>query len=195
MFKQCWIIVSEFGISQWAKKLRVRKSWDIFVICQISFWINSLIITELGLRNKYCFFFGGGGQGWVELCHSFAFWCALLLLLFAEFIVMRMSLGKTLWIFSKPLILFKWFHWMCIKQSWGGATMTYRQLRARRALFQIKDVLLRTRRALLPLTLYSNSALLVLNGKHLELQYRPSGSQLKIYEIFCLENSLMYLND
>ena len=30
-------------------------------------------------------------------------------------------------------------------------------------LLQIKDVILRTRRALLPLTLYSNSALLVLN--------------------------------
>ena len=34
---------------------------------------------------------------------------------------------------------------------------------AQRALLQIKDVPLRTRRALLPLTLYSNSALLVLN--------------------------------
>ena len=42
-------------------------------------------------------------------------------------------------------------------------TLWNRQLRARRALLQIKDVPLRTRRALLPLTLYSNSALLVLN--------------------------------
>ena len=41
------------------------------------------------------------------------------------------------------------------------------QLRARRALLQIKDVLLRTRRVLLSLTLYSNSALLVLNGTSL----------------------------
>ena len=41
--------------------------------------------------------------------------------------------------------------------------LTYRQLRARRALLQIKDVPLRTRRGLLPLTLYSNSAFLVLN--------------------------------
>ena len=45
--------------------------------------------------------------------------------------------------------------------------LTYHQLRARKALLQIKDVLLRTRRALLPLTLYSNSALLVLNGTSL----------------------------
>ena len=43
----------------------------------------------------------------------------------------------------------------------------YRQLRARRGLLQIKDVPLRTRRALLPLTLYSDSALLVLNGTSL----------------------------
>ena len=43
----------------------------------------------------------------------------------------------------------------------------HRQLRARRALLQIKDVPLRTRRALLPLILYSNSALLVLNGTSL----------------------------
>ena len=43
----------------------------------------------------------------------------------------------------------------------------YRQLRARRALLHINDVLLRTRRALLPLTLYSDNALLVLNGTSL----------------------------
>ena len=43
----------------------------------------------------------------------------------------------------------------------------YRHLRARRALMHIKDVPLRTRRALLPFTLYSNSALLVLNGTSL----------------------------
>ena len=41
----------------------------------------------------------------------------------------------------------------------------YRQLRARRALSQFRDVPLRTRRALSPLcTLYSDSALLGLNG-------------------------------
>ena len=45
--------------------------------------------------------------------------------------------------------------------------VTYRQLRARRALLQIKNVPLRTRRELLPLTLYSDSALLVLNGTSL----------------------------
>ena len=44
---------------------------------------------------------------------------------------------------------------------------TQRQLRARRALLQIKDLPLRTRRALSPYTLYSNSALLVLNGTSL----------------------------
>ena len=43
----------------------------------------------------------------------------------------------------------------------------YHQLRARRVLLQIKDVPLRTRRVLLPLTVYSNSALLVLNGTSL----------------------------
>ena len=54
----------------------------------------------------------------------------------------------------KPFVLY--FHL-------SASVSVYRQLRARRALLQIKDVLLRTRRALLPLTLYSNSALLVLN--------------------------------
>ena len=44
---------------------------------------------------------------------------------------------------------------------------TFRQLRARRALTLFNDVPLRTRRALSPYTLYSNSALLVLNGTSL----------------------------
>ena len=43
----------------------------------------------------------------------------------------------------------------------------YRQLGARRVLVKINDIPLRTRRALLPLTLYSDSALLVLNGTSL----------------------------
>ena len=43
------------------------------------------------------------------------------------------------------------------------------QLRARRALSIFKDVPLRTRRALLPLTLYSDSALLVLNRTTLNI--------------------------
>ena len=42
-----------------------------------------------------------------------------------------------------------------------------RQLRARRALLQLKDVLLRTRRALLLYKVNGNSALLVLNGTSL----------------------------
>ena len=45
--------------------------------------------------------------------------------------------------------------------------LTYRQLRARRALLQCKDVPLRTRRALLLYKVYGNSALLVLNGTSL----------------------------
>ena len=44
---------------------------------------------------------------------------------------------------------------------------TYRRLRARRTPTMFNDVLLRTRRALLPQTLYSNSALLDLNGTSL----------------------------
>ena len=43
----------------------------------------------------------------------------------------------------------------------------YRQLRARRALLQLKDVPLRTRRALLLYKVNGNSALLVLNGTSL----------------------------
>ena len=43
----------------------------------------------------------------------------------------------------------------------------YRQLRARRALLQIKDVPLRTRRALSLYKVSGNSALLVLNGTSL----------------------------
>ena len=43
----------------------------------------------------------------------------------------------------------------------------YRQLRARRALLQFKDVPLRTRRALLLYKVYGDSALLVLNGTSL----------------------------
>ena len=53
----------------------------------------------------------------------------------------------------------------CLFHTSGGA-LSYRQLRARRALLQIKDVPLRTRRALLPLTLYSDSALLALNWRY-----------------------------
>ena len=44
---------------------------------------------------------------------------------------------------------------------------SYRQLRARRALLQLKDVPLRTRRALLLYKVNGNSALLVLNGTSL----------------------------
>ena len=43
----------------------------------------------------------------------------------------------------------------------------YRQLRARKALLQLKDVPLRTRRALLLYNVNGNSALLVLNGTSL----------------------------
>ena len=46
---------------------------------------------------------------------------------------------------------------------------TERQLTAKRALSLFKDVLLRTRRALLPQTLYSDSNLLVLNGTSLNI--------------------------
>ena len=49
-----------------------------------------------------------------------------------------------------------------------GATVTFigaiRQLRARRALKQLKDVTLRTRRGLSLYKVYGDSALLVLNG-------------------------------
>ena len=48
-----------------------------------------------------------------------------------------------------------------------GRLFICRQLRARRALLQTNDVPLRTRRALLPWALYSNSTLLVLNGTSL----------------------------
>ena len=64
---------------------------------------------------------------------------------------------------------------------------TYRQLRARRALLQIKDVPLRTRRALSPYTLYSNSALLVLNYRY--ITHTPSihlNSPYKTYMFWLL---------
>ena len=50
-----------------------------------------------------------------------------------------------------------------------GKKATYHQLRARRALSLFKDVLLRTRRALSPLTFYSGSTLLVLSGTSLNI--------------------------
>ena len=50
---------------------------------------------------------------------------------------------------------------------YGHGECAYRQLRARRALLQFKDVPLRTRRALLLYKVYGNSALLVLNGRYM----------------------------
>ena len=52
-----------------------------------------------------------------------------------------------------------------VRSLFGGSA--YRQLRARRALLQVKDVPLRTRRALLLYKVYGDSALLVLNGTSL----------------------------
>ena len=58
--------------------------------------------------------------------------------------------------------------------GWGEVKLRpFHQLRARRALLQIKDVPLKTRRALLPLTLYSNSALLVLRGTSFSCNSAP----------------------
>ena len=48
--------------------------------------------------------------------------------------------------------------------TWYELAWIYCQLKTRKALLQIKDVTLRTRRALSPYNWYSNSALLVLNG-------------------------------
>ena len=58
-------------------------------------------------------------------------------------------------------------NWWYIHLNYTHKNCLNRQLRARRALLQIKDVPLRTRRALSPYTLYSNNALLVLNGTSL----------------------------
>ena len=64
-----------------------------------------------------------------------------------------------------------YLHWKkCDSDNHPAAvTPSYRQLRARRALLLLKDVPLRTRRALSPQTLYSNSALLVLNRTSLNI--------------------------
>ena len=61
------------------------------------------------------------------------------------------------------------FSWVYNTSLLGASHLTYCQLRARRALLLFKDDLLRTRRALSPYTLYSNSALLVLNGTSLNI--------------------------
>ena len=55
------------------------------------------------------------------------------------------------------------FHWSSL----------YRQLRVRRALSIFKDVLLRTRRALVLYNVYGDSALLVLNRTSLNLVIAP----------------------
>ena len=63
-----------------------------------------------------------------------------------------------LWIMIAPF-------WLSPDDIYSSVLQSNGQLRPRRALLQIKDVPLRTRRALL--TLYSTSALLVLNGTSL----------------------------
>ena len=54
-------------------------------------------------------------------------------------------------------------------QSLEEKQLAFRQLRVRRALTLLKDVLLRTRRALSLYKVYGNSALLVLNGTSLNI--------------------------
>ena len=57
-------------------------------------------------------------------------------------------------------LIAEYVHWILIR---------YRQLKARRALSLFKDDLLWTRRVLSPYSLYSNNALLVLNGTSLNI--------------------------
>ena len=66
--------------------------------------------------------------------------------------------------------VFSVFLWTCFLNAQITHNQSvYRQLKARRALSLFKDVLLRTRRALLPRTLYSDSTLLVLNRTSLNI--------------------------
>ena len=72
-----------------------------------------------------------------------------------------------------------------------GEKSEYSRLRARRALLQFKDVPLKTRRALLPYTVYGDSALLVLNGTSLicnnallALNWRYSFNYMYMYTFF-----------
>ena len=73
--------------------------------------------------------------------------------------------------FSFRLTMAAWYRheWTLIYDAYNfpSQTCTYRQLRARRALLQLKDVPLRTRRALLLFKVNGISALLVLNGTSL----------------------------
>ena len=70
---------------------------------------------------------------------------------------------------------------------------TYRQLRARRVLLQIKDVLLRTRRALLPYTLYSNSPFWF-STEHLWIAITPFWLSTDDIIILCRKVSCLLLS-
>ena len=63
---------------------------------------------------------------------------------------------------------------------WFTQQLVYRQLRARRALMLLKDVPLRTRRALSLYKVYDNSALLVLNGTLLNSVNRAANVQRRV---------------
>ena len=74
-----------------------------------------------------------------------------------------MAVTGSMWLFRVYVLPF--FANISLHGSYGMAL--YRQLRARRALLQSKDVPLRTRRAVSLYKVYVNSALLVLNGTSL----------------------------
>ena len=78
------------------------------------------------------------------------------------------AIAIDLFIAIAPFWFAKKHRWIVVTPFWLSTDNIFvvtaiRQLRARRALLQIKDFPLRTRRALSPYTLYCNSALLVLN--------------------------------
>ena len=79
---------------------------------------------------------------------------------------------QRLWRYLAPFWFSMEFLWTVIVPLWLS-NWQYRQLRARRALLQLKDVPLRTRRVLLLYKVNGNSALLVLNGISLNSDSAP----------------------
>ena len=82
--------------------------------------------------------------------------------------MLKMKSCKIDWIIRRCMV----FHVLCfafvtIKCVSYATFWIYRQLRARRALLQFKDIPLKTRRALLLYKVYGDSALLVFNGTSL----------------------------
>ena len=111
--------------------------------------------------NADCWFWEGGGAA--------AFLCLCFSLIYAESYLTSTRVSSislaTPWQWALGSKHINSLRLLDVASTWPPI---HRQLRARRALLQCKDVLLRSRRALLLYKVYGNSALLVLNRTSLK---------------------------